>query len=442
MRDLGERTLVMGVLNATPDSFSHDGFGDEVEALARQGTRMVEEGADLLDVGGASSRPGHDAVPVELELRRALTAVSALRERVGVPLSIDSTEPDVVAACLEAGARIVNDVSGLRDERLAVLAAARTAWLVIVHSTPSPRSREERDADPSAIVGEVIRELAAACDRAARAGLPRERIIVDPGLGFAKTAAESFVLLRELAALRALGPVLVGPSRKGHLGVATGRPVGERLFATAAAVACAVRTGADLVRVHDVAPMVDVVRTADAIRRGVRVTRVAFIGLGANLGQRRETLRRAVAALGSVGRVRAVSGLWETAPLHLADQPAFLNAVVAVEVVDDPPATLVGRLKAIERDLGRSTGERFGPRAVDLDLLLFAGADAVARDGDVVVPHERLAERRFVLAPLAELAPEETDPRSGRRVRQLLADLQGQDATRVEGDAWWKTGSS
>ena len=169
---------------------------------------------------------------------------------------------------------------------------------------------------------------------------------------------------------------------------------------------------------------------------------LAYIGLGANLGDRRATLRLAVAALARLGRVDAVSRLWETAPMHLTDQPAFLNAVASVEIDPTAPVAIVDELQRIERDLGRTASRRFGPRAIDLDLLLIAGEPAVSRDGDVVVPHPRLAERRFVLAPLAELAPATIDPRSGRTIGELLGAVTDQEAMVVEEGGWWKTASS
>ncbi len=221
---IGERTLVVGVVNATDDSFSGDGLGDDVSAIRALGERMVAEGADVLDVGAASSRPGHAGVPLDVELRRAAAAVEAVSD-LGVPLSIDSIRAEVVDACLRAGASIVNDVSGFADVRLAELAAARGAWLCLMPDVASGRSRAERDAAPEMIVDEVVTALREARDRALRAGVPGDRIIVDPGLGFHKTAAESFALIRHLCRVREIAPVLVGPSRKGHLGVATGRPV-------------------------------------------------------------------------------------------------------------------------------------------------------------------------------------------------------------------------
>lgn len=169
---------------------------------------------------------------------------------------------------------------------------------------------------------------------------------------------------------------------------------------------------------------------------------LAYVALGANLGDRRATLQGAVSALGGLGRLRAVSRLWETGPMYVTDQPPFLNAVVAVDVAVAGPAALVRELQRIERALGRVAGSRFGPRAIDLDLLLIAGSTVIVRDGDIVVPHPRLAERRFALAPLAELAPGEIDPRTGRTIRELLMQVSEQPATVVEDTEWWKTASS
>jgi dihydropteroate synthase len=436
-----ERTLVMGILNATDVSFSGDGSGDDIEALVRRGVEMEREGADILDVGAASSRPGHGEIPPEQELRRAVTAVRRLHETVSVPISIDSTRLAVVAASLEAGASIVNDVSGLADESLARVAAKSGAWLVIAHSRPSPRSEPARDADPEAVVEIVRDELRVAIDRAQAAGVPRDKVIVDPGLGFAKTTAESFALLRRLGEIGSLGPVLVGSSRKGHLGAVTGRPVNQRIFATASATAAAVLGGADIVRVHDVGAMVDVVRVADAVRRGIN-KRTAYIGLGANLGPARETLQRALKELGSLGTVVGVSGLWRSEPMYVQDQPPFLNAVVVLETALASPRALVRELKRVERALGRVPRERYAQRELDLDLLFFAGATQVEHEGDVTVPHERIAERRFVLGPLAELTPDAVEPRSGRTVREMLASVSDQQAERIESEGWWKTASS
>jgi dihydropteroate synthase len=434
----------MGVLNATDDSFAGDGLGDDVAALLNLGVRMVRDGADLLDVGAASSRPGHGEVPEALELRRAARGVESLAARVALPISIDTMRLAVARACVSRGASIINDVSGLADERLASLAADCDSKLILVYSRESRRERSARDARPEDIVPEAHAFLAEACRRAERRGCRRERLLVDPGLGFAKTASESFALLRSLSAFADLAPVVAGPSRKGHLGVVTGRAVHERIFATAGAVANAVQAGASVVRVHDVAAMVDVVRVADAVRGATAAAppRLAFIGLGSNIGDRRAMLRQAVAALAALGEVRLVSGLWETAPQLVVDQAHFLNAVVAVALPREPVGEVVARLKTLERELGRSAGAQYGPREIDLDLLLFACSTEIEAQDGVVVPHARLHERRFALAPLAELTPDERVPPTGLTVRELLDRVADQPAELIDGGAWWKTASS
>lgn len=268
----GRRTFLMGIVNCAPDSFSGDGCADAASAVAR-GLEQAAAGADILDVGGESSRPGAEPVPADVEAGRVLPVLAALRA-AGRPLSIDTQKADVAAAALAAGARIVNDVWGLRRERrLAELAAAHGAALVIVHNrTARPAVDGLGGLYPEApyadLLGEVRRELLEAAGWAEAAGLPRDRIWLDPGLGFGKTPAQSLELLRRLPELRLGYPLLVGPSRKSFIGRVLGLPVGQRLEGTAAAVALAAAGGADLVRVHDVAAMARVVAVADAVCRG------------------------------------------------------------------------------------------------------------------------------------------------------------------------------
>ncbi len=257
----GERVYVMGIVNVTPDSFSGDGLaGDPAAAIAR-GLRQAAEGADILDVGGESTRPGHTPVPEAEELRRVLPVVEALAARSGVPVSIDTTKPEVARRALDTGASIVNDVWGLkRAPQLAELAAQRGAALVAMHNQAG-----------SAYAGDLVAEVKASLERslaqALEAGLPRGRVILDPGLGFGKTGRQNLVLLRRLAELKELGqPLLVGSSRKSFIGRILDLPVDQRLEGTAATVAAAVLRGADLVRVHDVREMARVVRVAEQLR--------------------------------------------------------------------------------------------------------------------------------------------------------------------------------
>jgi dihydropteroate synthase len=264
---LGERTLVMGILNITPDSFSDGGTHLDVDRAVEAGLRMVAAGADILDVGGESTRPGAESVGADEELRRVLPVVERLAARTEALLSIDTYKAVVVRAAVERGAAIVNDISGLQyDPDLGAVAARAGAALILMHTRGRSREMYQR-AVYGDVVGEVCRELEAAMQRALAAGAARESIVLDPGFGFAKTPEHSLTLLARLPELAALGrPILSGPSRKSFLKVAIGeREPGAREWGTAGAVAASALLGAHIVRVHDVAAMVDVVRVADAL---------------------------------------------------------------------------------------------------------------------------------------------------------------------------------
>ena len=264
---LGARTWVMGVLNVTPDSFSDGGrYLDAAKALA-QGLALFEQGADIVDVGGESTRPGdRKALDAEEEIRRVVPLIQALRDRGAGTLSVDTTKAAVAEAALDAGADIVNDVSGFTfDPDLAPLVARRGVPAVVMHLRGdfTAMHREPRYQD---VMGEVVAELRQRIGVAEGAGMSRSQLIVDPGVGFAKNAAHSLEVLRRLPEMEALDrPILVGPSRKSFIGKALDLPVGERLMGTAAAVAACVLAGAHVVRVHDVKAMVEVARMCDAI---------------------------------------------------------------------------------------------------------------------------------------------------------------------------------
>ncbi len=264
---LGERTLVMAIVNVTPDSFSDGGRHVDPRAAVDAALLMVEQGADLLDLGGESTRPGAAPLPLEDEWRRIGPVLEGLAGRVRVPISIDTYKAEVARRALDAGASLVNDVTALAgDPAMAALLAERRAPVVLMHHRGRSDDMYAR-AVYTDVVAEVRDELAARVAVAERAGITRDRIIVDPGLGFAKRAEQSMAALAGLPALAALGvPVLSGPSRKSFLQAALGpRPPGERVWGTAAAVAASIWYGAHIVRVHDVAQMVDVVRVTDAL---------------------------------------------------------------------------------------------------------------------------------------------------------------------------------
>jgi dihydropteroate synthase len=257
----GTRTYVMGIVNVTPDSFSGDGLGADYKAAIAQGMRMVEEGADFLDVGGESTRPGHVPVSTADEIARTESVVQQLARTSGVPVSIDTYKLEVAQAAVAAGATIVNDVWGLeRSPALADLAAEHGCALVLMHNQDGTDYAGD-------IMAEIKRFLTAATRRAVAAGVPRERVLIDPGIGFGKTAEQNWVVMRRLQELKAVGqPILIGTSRKSFIGKLLDLPVTERLEGTAATVTAAVLRGADVVRVHDVEAMIRVARVADHMR--------------------------------------------------------------------------------------------------------------------------------------------------------------------------------
>jgi dihydropteroate synthase len=262
----GERTFVMGILNVTPDSFSGDGLlaaENAVSAAVEQARAMAADGADLLDVGGESTRPGHATVGEAEELRRVIPVVRAVRAALpDMPITIDTTKPAVAEAALGAGADALNDIWGVADDSpLPAVAARRDVPVILMHNRLAPEYRD--------VVAEVLDDLRRALDRAMALGVPESVLIVDPGIGFGKTAEQNLEVLRHLDRLRELGrPILLGTSRKSTLGKVLDLPADQRLEATLATTALGVRSGVDIVRVHDVRENVRVARMADAVVRG------------------------------------------------------------------------------------------------------------------------------------------------------------------------------
>ncbi|MGM0575726.1 MAG: dihydropteroate synthase [Myxococcota bacterium] len=263
------RTRMMGVVNVTPDSFSDGGRFLDAEAAVAHGVSLARDGADILDVGGESTRPGSAPVPAEEQIRRVVPVLQALSREVDVPVSIDTTSAEVARAALEAGASLVNDISAFRfDPAMLPLLSETGAPAVAMHTLAEPAVMQD-DPRYDDVVSDVVGHLQARLRACEDAGVDPRQILLDPGIGFGKTVDHNLRLLRGLPALAALGrPVLIGTSRKGFLGALTGRPVDQRLDATRASVAAAVALGAHVVRVHDVAAHRDTVIVAGAIARG------------------------------------------------------------------------------------------------------------------------------------------------------------------------------
>jgi len=260
----GARTYVMGIINVTPDSFSGDGLGDDVSAIVDQALRFQEEGADILDMGAESTRPGHKRVSLDEELSRLMPALEAVAAGVNLPISVDTTKPEVARQAVDAGTVIINDIWGLKGEpSLANVAAETGAALVLMHN--------QQGTGYDDLLPDIVSSLQSSVTTAIKSGVPQGNIIVDPGIGFGKTPDQNLAVLARLDALKELNcPILVGSSRKSTLGLLLDLPPDERVEGTAATVSLAISGGADIVRVHDVKEMVRVCRVTDAVVRGWR----------------------------------------------------------------------------------------------------------------------------------------------------------------------------
>jgi len=264
---LGERTLLMGVVNVTPDSFSGDGLHLDVKAAVARALEMERDGADIIDIGGESTRPGAEWLAADEELRRVIPVLKLLRGRLKIPISIDTNKSEVAEAAAKAGAEIINDVTALRrDPRIAEVARRRKLPVILMHMRGEPQTMQtapfERD-----VIRDVTQSLKKAAALAARCGIPKSQLVFDPGIGFGKSFAQNYELIARLPELARLGfPILAGPSRKGFIGRTLGGiPENERVFGTAAAVTACILQGAHIVRVHDVSEMAQVARVADML---------------------------------------------------------------------------------------------------------------------------------------------------------------------------------
>jgi len=261
----GERTYIMGIINVSPDSFSGDGLGGDIEAIVKQAKRFIAEGADIIDVGGESTRPESQPITADEELRRVIPAIEKLAAEIEVPISTDTSKSAVAIRAIRAGAVMVNDVWGLKHDRQIARVAADAGVPIVITSN----QRQEPCEDD--IVAEVISNLKRSIILAKEYGVAEENIIIDPGIGFGKSVEQNLELIRRLAELKSLGrPILLGTSRKSVIGLVLDLPPDERLEGTAATVAIGIANGADIIRVHDVKQMARVCRMSDAITRRTR----------------------------------------------------------------------------------------------------------------------------------------------------------------------------
>ncbi|MFA4991922.1 MAG: dihydropteroate synthase [Candidatus Omnitrophota bacterium] len=264
----GSRTYIMGILNLTPDSFSGDGIYLDQEKAVNRAERMAADGADIIDVGGESTRPGAAPVSLEEEIKRVIPVIKKITRSIKTPVSIDTTKPEVARQALDNGASIINDVTGLeKGAGMARLAAEFDAKVVLMHMKGEPGTMQDNPVYGD-LIEEIIEKLRQLAERAEAGGVKKENIIVDPGIGFGKTLEHNLEILRRLGRFKVLGrPILVGPSRKAFIGKILGAEPDKRVFGTAGAAAVAIQNGADIVRVHDVREIKEAAAVADAITR-------------------------------------------------------------------------------------------------------------------------------------------------------------------------------
>ena len=397
--------VIMGILNVTPDSFSDGGQHDGVAAALEHAHRMLDEGAHIIDVGGESTRPGSDPVSEEQEIARTCSVVRALADE-GVCVSIDTRHAAVAKAALDAGAAILNDVSGFRDPAMVELAAASDAGLVVMHMKGEPKTMQDDPVydDVVAEVRDYLRDRAAELEAA---GIARERICIDPGPGFGKTASQTMELVRNFHEFARLGyPVMCAVSRKSFIGKAYGiDDPAQRDAASAAEALLACELGATVVRVHNVA---ETVRALRDLRPLVVVALGCNIALVGEPGEEREAkiaqLNQAISQLCTVpdSQIVDISSFYASEPAYYEDQDEFVNAIVLMRC-GVPPMELLKYLHAIENSLGRVREIANGPRTCDLDIVDY---QMYVSDKEVLtLPHPRALERDFVVKPLAELRP-------------------------------------
>lgn len=399
--------IIMGILNLTPDSFSDGGSYPTPEDAIARGLQMVEEGALIIDVGGESTRPGAAPVSEEEECARVLDVVKALASK-GICVSIDTRHAPVARAALAAGASIINDVSGFRDPAMVDLAASCDAGLVVMHmGGDDPRTMQNEPVYED-VVAEVRDYLKAQADNLIAHGVARERICLDPGPGFGKTAKQTVELMRNFHEFNRLGfPTMVAVSRKSYIGEAYHiEDPKERDSASAAEALMACELGASVIRTHNVA------LTAQALEENLRP--YVLIGMGCNValvadeGEEREgkiaMINKAIGDMCMLPdtQIIDISSYYESEPAYFEDQDLFVNTVVLIRT-GLPPQELLTYLQAIENSLGRVRTQKNGPRTCDLDILDYQG---YVSDLEVLtLPHPLLLERDFVVKPLLELLP-------------------------------------
>lgn len=384
----------MGILNVTPDSFSDGGEHASVEQALAHARKMLAEGADIIDVGGESTRPGADEVSDAEELARVLPVVRELAS-AGVAVSVDTRHALVAAECVDAGACIINDISGFRDRKMREVAARSDVGLVVMHMRGEPKNMQN-DPRYADVVYEVEIELGRMVRRMEAEGIERERICLDVGVGFGKRADHNQELVQATGHFAELGyPTMGAVSRKSFIGVMSGIEIpAMRDRASALCAAYMINQGANVVRVHNV----------QETREMIQNSRRAIIGLGSNMGNAGAHLDAAIDALRFCEDVwvGAISQYVTSEPAYFEAQAPFTNAIAVIQTTLSPHE-LLEKLHEIENEQGRVRTVANGPRTLDLDIVDYEGV--VSNDPELTLPHPLALERDFVVTPLLELMP-------------------------------------
>lgn len=416
-------TAVMGIVNVTPDSFYADSRADSADTAFLRAEQMIRDGAAIIDVGGESTRPGAEPVEPAEESARICPVIRRLKEAYPkVLVSADTYHAETARASAEAGADIINDISGMTfDPAMAGTVAMLGIPVILMHTGGRPGDMQKNPSYED-VTTEVLAFLQERMAAAVASGIAEDRIILDPGIGFGKTYAHNLQLMRDLHVFTELNvPVLLGASRKTFIGTALDLPdPADRLNGTIAVSLFAQEKGVDIVRVHDVRENYEALKMMECLH-GTDTVR-AVIALGSNMGDRQNYLDRAVQEIEKrVGRITAVSDILETKAYGYTEQGDFLNMVLICETALTPHV-LLDVLHEIEAELDRVRLIHWGPRTVDLDILYYG--EEIIKDEDLQIPHADLANRDFVLRPLAQIAETMLDPEKKKTIGQLLAELE------------------
>lgn len=431
LKDGREKTFqaaeIMGILNATEDSFFSGSRVSSVEAALKRAEEMVAEGAVILDVGGESTRPGSLPITAEEEQERICPVIRGIRKRFpDILISADTYRASTASAAIDAGADIINDISGLTaDPEMIPLLAESGVPVVIMHSKGTPEHMQD-DPQYENVVEEVYGFLKERIEAAVAGGISRKKIIADVGIGFGKTLAHNLALLQNLGRFHELDvPHLMAVSRKTWIGMLLGRdgavlPPEERLYGTIAASLYAVVQNIEMVRVHDVKENAQAIRVFKALleRKATEQEETdVVIALGSNMGDRRDYLEQAILRMGEkAGTVLKRSEILETKAFGYTDQDDFLNMAVLLRT-SLAPYELLDVLHEIENELGRVRTVHWGPRTIDLDIIFYGSL--ILNDQDLTIPHPDYSNRDFVLKPLLDIVPDFTDPVTGKKISEI-----------------------